>query len=82
MKSPKNAIMNDRSNMPAGGITRRNGASTGSVRSISTRFTVASPLPDELGGNQDSTARAPMITRYTVTNAQRRSRTALEAQAR
>ena len=63
MKSPKNAIMNDRSNIPAGGITRRKGASTGSVRSINTRLIVASPFPDWLGGNHDSTARAPMITR-------------------
>ena len=31
------STVNDRSNMPAGGITRRNGASTGSVRSISIR---------------------------------------------
>jgi hypothetical protein len=74
--------MKDKSNIPAGGMTRRSGASTGSVRSISNRFTVASPPPDELGGNHESTARAPMMTRYTVTIAQRRLATVVARQAR
>jgi hypothetical protein len=74
--------MKDKSNIPTGGITRRSGASTGSVRSMSKRLTVASPLAEELGGNHEKIARAAMTTMYTVTIAPRSDSTGAVCQAR
>ena len=52
----------DMSNMPTGGITRRIGARTGSVRSRSRREIVATGVPGRTG-NHDSKARASTTTR-------------------
>ena len=62
MISTKNTTMNEMSNMPAGGMTRRTGRSTGSVSSKSSVLTDARNVPPRTG-NHDSTARPARITR-------------------
>jgi len=62
MKSTKKTTMNDRSNIPTGGMMVLNGRSTGSVRSE------RSPAIDVIGlpgrtGNHDRMARAASTTR-------------------
>ena len=59
----KKTPMNEMSNMPAGGMTRRNGARTGSVRSRRICVTNANGVPRRGGGNHDVTARAKSTTR-------------------
>ena len=63
-------IMKEMSNIPTGGMMRRNGRTAQSVRSMSSRLTCATPPPDWTG-NQESTARANSRTMKTVISAQR-----------
>ena len=62
MTSPKNTTMNDVSNIPAGGMIRRTGRSTGSVRSKRSALSDARNVPGRTG-NHDSTARPARMTR-------------------
>ena len=54
-------MMNDMSNMPTGGMIRRTGRSTGSVRSNNTEFNEAKKVPPRTG-NHEKTARPPRTT--------------------
>ncbi len=58
---PKNTTRNETSRNPAGGITRRTGAITGSVMSSKTRLIDASGEP-EWTGNHERIARAIKMT--------------------
>ena len=62
MTSTKNTTMNEVSSIPAGGITRRTGRSTGSVRSMSSRESDARNVPCWTG-NHESTARPARMIR-------------------
>src|SRR5229473_3281862 len=67
-----NTTKNERSSIPAGGMMRRNGASTGSVMSWRIELIDASAEPGRTG-NHDSTALAARTTMNTVRTAQRRN---------
>ena len=60
--STKNTTMNEVSNIPAGGMTRRTGRRTGSVSSNRSVLSDARNVPPRTG-NHESTARPARMTR-------------------
>src|SRR5713101_3008574 len=77
-----NSTRMDRSNIPTGGMMRRRGRSTGSVRSKASEFKNAT-MPERAGGNHENTTRTASTTRYTRSNVPMKSRTSgLEQAAR
>jgi hypothetical protein len=62
MRITKNTTMNEVSSIPAGGITRRTGRRTGSVRSMSSLEREARKVPSWIG-NHEITARPPRMMR-------------------